>query len=100
MLLTSFDYALSNALLIQLHTHIATTILHQDPHDTDHYGDKAVGGFLRALMAPGASRPWREVLKETTGRELDARAMVEYFQPLYEWLKVRSRGRKATLPEM
>jgi peptidyl-dipeptidase A len=40
------------------------------------------------------------VLKETTGRELDARAMVEYFQPLYEWLKTQNRGRAATLPEL
>ncbi|HWJ22473.1 MAG TPA: M2 family metallopeptidase [Gemmatimonadaceae bacterium] len=95
-----YDYALSNALLIQLHTHIATDILHQDPHDTDYYGNKAVGDFLRTLMAPGASRPWREVLKETTGRELDARAMVEYFQPLYEWLRIQNRGRTATLPEL
>ena len=95
-----YDYALSNALLMQLHTHIATTILKQDPHDTDYYGNKAVGDFLRTLMAPGASRPWRDVLKETTGRELDAQAMVEYFQPLYEWLQVQNRGRKATLPAL
>lgn len=95
-----YDYALSYALLIQLHTHIANDILHQDPHDTDYYGNKAVGDFLRTLMAPGASRPWRDVLKETTGRELDARAMVEYFQPLYEWLEVQNRGRTATLPEL
>lgn len=95
-----YDYALSNALLIQLHNHIATTILHQDPHDTDYYGNRQVGDFLRTLMAPGASRPWRDVLKETTGRELDARAMVEYFQPLYVWLQQQNRGRKATLPEL
>ncbi|MFL5576670.1 MAG: M2 family metallopeptidase [Gemmatimonadaceae bacterium] len=95
-----YDYALSNALLIQLHQHIATNVLHQDPHDTDYYGSKAVGDFLRTLMAPGASRPWRDVLKETTGRELDARAMVEYFQPLYVWLQAQNRGRRATLPEL
>lgn len=95
-----YDYALSNALLIQLHNHIATTILHQDPHDTDYYGNRQVGDFLRTLMAPGASRPWRDVLRETTGRELDARAMVEYFQPLYVWLQQQNRGRKATLPEL
>lgn len=95
-----YDYALSNALLIQLHTHIATSILEQDPHDTDYYGSRAVGDFLRTLMAPGASRPWREVLKETTGRELDARAMVEYFQPLYVWLQEQNKGRRATLPEL
>jgi peptidyl-dipeptidase A len=95
-----YDYALSYALLFQLHDHIARQILHQDPHDTDYYGHKEVGDFLRGLMAPGASRPWRETLKESTGRELDGKAMVEYFEPLYEWLKQQNHGRKATLPDL
>jgi len=51
-------------------------------------------------MAPGATRPWREVLRETTGRELDGKAMVEYFEPLYVWLQQQNRGRKATLPDL
>jgi peptidyl-dipeptidase A len=92
-----YDYALSSALLFQLHEHIAKDILHQDPHNTDYYGNKAVGDFLKALMKPGASRPWREVLKETTGRPLDAQAMVEYFAPLYNWLKEQNKGRKYTI---
>jgi peptidyl-dipeptidase A len=95
-----YDYALSYALLFQLHDHIAREILHQDPHDTDYYGNHEVGAFLKRLMAPGASRPWRTVLKETTGRELDGKAMVEYFAPLYHWLQQQNRGRKATLPEI
>ncbi len=95
-----YDYALSNALLFQLHEHIARSILGQDPHDTDYFGHRAVGDFLRHLMAPGASRPWREVLQETTGRELDAQAMVDYFRPLYRWLLVQNRGRRATLPDL
>jgi peptidyl-dipeptidase A len=95
-----YDYALSYALLFQLHDHIARKILRQDPHDTDYYGHREVGDFLKRLMAPGASRPWREVLKETTGRELDGKAMVEYFAPLYNWLQEQNRGRKATLPEL
>ena len=92
-----YDYALSQALLFQLHDHIARQILHQDPHDSDYFGSTATGDFLQALMAPGASRPWRDVLKETTGRALDAKAMVEYFQPLHEWLVRENRGRKYTL---
>ena len=92
-----YDYALSQALLFQLHDHIAREILHQDPHDTDYFGSQATGAFLKALMAPGASRPWRNVLKETTGRALDANAMVEYFQPLQDWLVRENRGRKYTL---
>jgi peptidyl-dipeptidase A len=92
-----YDYAISNVLLFQLHEHIAKNILKQDPHDTDYYGNKEVGNFLSAIMSPGSSRPWREVLKETTGRPLDAQAMVEYFAPLYEWLKVQNQGRKYTI---
>ena len=95
-----YDYALSQALLFQLHNHIARNILKQNPHDTDYYGSKPVGDFLKALMAPGASRPWRDVLKETTGQELNAQAMVQYFAPVYEWLRVQNRGRTYTLPEI
>jgi peptidyl-dipeptidase A len=94
-----YDYALSTALLVQLHLHIARDILHQDPHDTDYYGSRATGDFLRTLMSAGASRPWRDVLRETTGRPLDAAAMVEYFAPLYAWLQLQNRGRAATLPD-
>src|SRR5687767_4378543 len=95
-----YDYALSQALLFQLHNHIATNILRQNPHDTDYYGNRQVGDFLKALMAPGASRPWREVLKETTGQELNAQAMVQYFAPLYNWLREQNKGRTYTLPEI
>ena len=95
-----YDYALSYALMFQLHDHIARKILKQDPHDTDYYGSRETGAFLRRLMAPGATRPWRDVLRETTGRELDAKAMVEYFEPLYRWLQQQNRGRKATLPSL
>jgi peptidyl-dipeptidase A len=95
-----YDYALSYALLFQLHDHIARQILQQDPHDTDYYGHREVGDFLQRLMAPGATRPWREVLRETTGRELDGKAMVEYFEPLYVWLQQQNRGRQATLPDL
>jgi peptidyl-dipeptidase A len=95
-----YDYALSYALLFQLHDHIARQILQQDPHDTDYYGHRKVGDFLKRLMAPGATRPWRDVLRETTGRELDGKAMVEYFDPLYIWLQQQNRGRQATLPDL
>jgi len=94
-----YDYALSYLLLFQLHDYIATKILHQDPHATNYYGRKAVGDFLRKIMIPGASKDWREVLRETTGEELNARAMLKYFQPLMKYLKKVNKGRKYTLPE-
>jgi peptidyl-dipeptidase A len=94
-----YDYALSSALQYQMHQHIASRILHQDPHDTDYYGSTAVGDFLRSLMAPGGSRPWRDVLRETTGRDLDGKAIAEYFEPLRQWLVEQNRGRTYTLRE-
>ncbi len=95
-----YDYALSQALLFQLHSHIATNILKQSPYDTDYFGSRAVGDFLKELMAPGASRPWRDVLRETTGQELNAQAMVRYFAPLHSWLTEQNKGRTYTLPEI
>ena len=95
-----YDYAIANVLLFQLHDHIARKILKQDPHATNYYGSRAVGDFLRKIMSPGASRDWRAVLKETTGEDLSAKAMLRYFEPLMSYLKKVNAGRKYTLPEI
>ena len=95
-----YDYAIANVLLFQLHDHIARKILKQDPHATNYYGSKAVGDFLRKIMSPGSSRDWRVVLKETTGEDLSAAAMLRYFEPLMNYLKQVNAGRKYTLPEL
>jgi peptidyl-dipeptidase A len=95
-----YDYALSFILLFQLHDHIARNILHQDPHATNYYGNKQVGDFLRKIMSPGASRDWRVVLRETTGEDLSAKAMLRYFDPLVAYLKKVNAGRKYTLEEL
>ena len=92
-----YDYALSYVILFQLHDHIAKNILKQDPHATNYYGSQEVGDFLRDIMRPGASRDWRVVLKEKTGEDLSARAMVDYFQPLMTYLKAQNKGRKYTM---
>ncbi|SET46589.1 peptidyl-dipeptidase A [Hymenobacter actinosclerus] len=92
-----YDYALSYIILFQLHDHIAKQILHQDPHATNYYGSKEVGTFLADIMRPGASKDWRTVLREKTGEDLSARAMVEYFQPLMAYLKEKNKGRKYTM---
>ncbi|MGI4733920.1 MAG: M2 family metallopeptidase [Janthinobacterium lividum] len=92
-----YDYALSYLILFQLHDHIARKILHQDPHATNYYGSQEVGQFLQDIMRPGSSRNWRTVLKEKTGEDLSARAMVAYFQPLMTYLKEQNKGRKYTM---
>jgi peptidyl-dipeptidase A len=94
-----YDYALSYLLLFQVHDAIARNILHQDPHATNYYGNKAIGDFLKKMMYPGASGDWRKILKESTGSDLSAKAMVDYFMPLMDYLKKQNEGRKYTLPE-
>lgn len=94
-----YDYALAYVLLFQLHDHIANKILNRDPRATNYYGNKEVGDFLKDIMYPGASKDWRKVLKEKTGEDLSAKAMVNYFKPLYTYLKKVNEGRKYTLPE-
>ncbi|MCH8947994.1 MAG: M2 family metallopeptidase [Acidobacteria bacterium] len=95
-----YDYALSNVLLFQLHDHIAREILGEDPHDTNYFGREEVGRFLDSIMRPGASVDWRKVLREKTGQDLSAAAMLRYFEPLMEWLREQNRGRTHTLPEL
>ncbi len=51
-------------------------------------------------MRPGASKDWREVLREKTGEDLSARAMLEYYQPLLDYLKKQNKGRKNAIADM
>lgn len=82
-----YDYALGFLIKYQLHDYIARQILHQDPHSCNYYGNEEVGEWLMSMMRLGATRDWREVLREATGEEISSRAMLEYFQPLREYLE-------------
>ncbi len=95
-----YDYALSCVLKFQLHDYIARKILHQDPRNCSYAGNKEVGEFLKSIMRPGATRDWRQVLREKTGEDLSARAMLEYYKPLTEYLKEVNAGRTVTLPQL
>lgn len=94
-----YDYALSHVLMFQFHQHIAENILKQEPTATNYFGNKEIGDFLKKIMYPGASRNWREILKEATNDDINAKAMVRYFEPLMAWLKEQNKGRKYTLTE-
>lgn len=94
-----YDYAIANCLLMQMHMHIATKILKQDPHAANYYGNKEIGKFLKSIMYWGQSKNWRQVLKESTGDDINAKALLQYFQPLLDWLRVENKNRKHTLPE-
>lgn len=93
-----YDYALAEVLVYQLHDHICRQLLHQDPHSCNYYNRREVGDFLRAIMEPGSTRDWREVLREHTGRDLTAEPMLEYYAPLNAFLEEQNRGRTCTWP--
>jgi len=95
-----YDYALSFVLLFQVHDYIAKNILHQDVHATNYFGNKDVGKFIQEIMRPGGTGDWRKLLKDKTGEDLSARAMLDYFAPLMDWLKEQNKGRRYTLSEM
>jgi len=82
-----YDYALAYLIKYQLHDYIARHILHQDPHDCNYYGNREVGKWLWEILSLGATRDWRQVLREKTGEELSSRALVDYFKPLTEYLE-------------
>jgi len=93
-----YDYALANVLVYQLHDHICRNLLEQDPHACNYYNRPEVGEFLRTIMSPGATRDWRTVLRENTGRDLTAEPMLEYYAPLMEFLERENQGRDCTFP--
>jgi peptidyl-dipeptidase A len=65
------------------------------------YGSKQAGARLNTMLSMGASKPWPEAMKAITGSDkADASAIVEYFQPLLDWLKEQNKGQTEgwTLP--
>ena len=64
-------------------------------HRCSFYGNREVGRRLNEMLAMGSSRPWPDALEAFTGtREMSARPMVRYFQPLLGWLREQNRGRQ------
>lgn len=81
-------------LQFQLHRALCQAAGHQGPlYRCSFFGSAEAGAKLDAMLRVGASRPWQDVLEQITGtRELDAGAMIEYFEPLTVWLKGQNEG--------
>jgi peptidyl-dipeptidase A len=94
-----YEYSIANILLFQFHTYIAKNILKEDVHVTNYWGNKQIGDFLKKIMRYGASIDWQTLLRENINQDMNAKAMLDYFEPLYVYLKHINAGRKYTLPE-
>lgn len=95
-----YDYAISYIILHQLHAHIAAKFLNQDPRHTNYFDSKETGQFLENILKLGSTRDWREVMRQNLGEEISAKPMLDYFEPLVDWLKQENEGRTYTLPEL
>jgi peptidyl-dipeptidase A len=87
-------YFLARILQFQFHRAMCQAAGHKGPlHTCSVAGNAAAGEKLRAMLALGASKPWPEALSVLTGsKQMDASALVEYFQPLMSWLEKQNQG--------
>ncbi|ALC41434.1 Ance-5 [Drosophila busckii] len=61
-------------------------------HNCDFYDSKEAGKLMREMMQLGATKHWRDVMEMATGeRKLSGRGILEYFAPLFTWLKERNQ---------
>jgi peptidyl-dipeptidase A len=89
-------YFLADILQFQFHRALCRIAGHKGPlYTCSIYGNKEAGKRLEAMMKMGLSRPWPEALAALTGeKRMDASAILDYFAPLYDWLKEQNKGRK------
>jgi peptidyl-dipeptidase A len=88
-----YKYAIAFAVKYQLHMHLAKK-LGQDPRNCSFHGNKQVGDYLLKIMKAGATRGWRELIREATGEDISGKAMLEYYAPLMKWLQEQNKGRE------
>jgi peptidyl-dipeptidase A len=89
-----YNYAVAKLVQYQLHNYISKNVLKQNPHNANYYNSKETGQYLMSILEKGKTVDWRSFIKEKTGEELSANGMLEYFQPLMDWLKKENAGRK------
>jgi peptidyl-dipeptidase A len=87
-------YFLAGILQFQFYRSLCQAAGHQGPlYRCSFYGSADAGRKLEAMLALGASRPWPDALEALTGsRQMDANAILEYFEPLRVWLDRQNRG--------
>jgi peptidyl-dipeptidase A len=58
-------------------------------YDNDLDGEK-----IRAMLALGQSKDWQTALEALTGtRDLSGKSMLNYYQPLKDWLDIQNADR-------
>ena len=86
-------YFLAIILQFQFHRALCDIAGHEGAlHTCSIYGNKDAGKRLDDMMKMGLSKPWPKALKALTGESrMDATAIVDYFQPLLDWLEEKNK---------
>ncbi|WP_299809473.1 M2 family metallopeptidase [uncultured Shewanella sp.] len=81
-------YFLAHILQFQFHQSLCEIAGDNGPvHRCSIYGNKQAGEKLNTMLEMGQSKPWPEALAAVTGtKEMDAKAVLDYFAPLQTWL--------------
>lgn len=89
-------YFLARVLQFQFHEAACKQAGWKGPiHRCSIYGNREVGERFGKMLEMGASRPWPDALEAATGsRQMDAGAMVRYYQPVMDYLKRDNRGER------
>ncbi|XP_077562556.1 angiotensin-converting enzyme-like [Haemaphysalis longicornis] len=65
-------------------------------HECDIFGSKEAGKRLTEVLKLGSSKPFADVvmmITEDGGKMVDPSAILEYFEPVFEWLKHKNHHR-------
>jgi peptidyl-dipeptidase A len=89
-------YFLSFIIQFQFHKALCDAAGFKGPlHECSIYGSQEAGRRFGAMLEKGSSQPWQDTFQELTGtRQMDASAIMEYFEPLRGWLKQQNKGQK------
>jgi peptidyl-dipeptidase A len=87
-------YFLADILQFQFHRALSKEAGCTAPlHRCSIYESQAAGKRLNAMLSMGLSRPWPDALEALTGsRQMDASAILDYFEPLRVWLESQTKG--------
>ncbi|MBS0365893.1 MAG: M2 family metallopeptidase [Proteobacteria bacterium] len=89
-------YFLAVILQFQFHKALCAAAGYHGPlYECSNYGSTAAGRRFMDMLRQGASAPWQDTLERLTGtRDIDAGAIIEYFQPLMQWLQEQNRNQQ------
>uniref|UniRef100_A0A5F8GD19 Angiotensin-converting enzyme n=1 Tax=Monodelphis domestica TaxID=13616 RepID=A0A5F8GD19_MONDO len=92
-------YFVSFVIQFQFHEALCRAAGHTGPlYKCDIYQSKEAGKLLADAMKLGLSQPWPEAMKLITGQpNMSATAIMNYFQPLLDWLITKNKEQGETL---